>query len=144
MSLEIRHDVMMFELTTLSAVIHKAQVVKRNKLECKKQTTSPRPQFLGKRPSYTSPSTKSFNQSSGPKRKKPMCAKKTPSVPLLKDAPKSDEVEPKVECKVYFGPHDILACKWMPGACFSCGKLGHKSFECRNLVLKPIFCYLCK
>ena len=65
-----------------------------------------------------------------------MSAKKTPLVPLLKDDPESDEVEPKVECKVCFGPYDILACKWTSGTCFFCGKLGHKSSECRNTVLK--------
>ena len=69
---EIRHDVKMFELTTLSTAVHKARVVERNKFECKKQTTSSRPQSLGKRPSYTSPSTKSYGQSPGPKGKKLM------------------------------------------------------------------------
>ena len=40
---EIHHDVKMFELTTLSAAVHKAQVVERNKVECKKQTASSKP-----------------------------------------------------------------------------------------------------
>ena len=52
-----------------------------------------------------------------------MYAKKSSLGPLLKDAPKSNEVE----CKICYGPHDVLAYKWMSGACFSCGKLGHKS-----------------
>ena len=56
---EIYHDVKMFELTTLSVAVHKDQVIERNKLEYKKQHMSSRPQFLGERPSYTSPSTKS-------------------------------------------------------------------------------------
>ena len=34
---EIKHDIKMFELTTLTAVVHKAKVVESTKLECKKQ-----------------------------------------------------------------------------------------------------------
>ena len=34
---EIRHDVKMFELDTLTTAVHKAKVVAKNKLECKKQ-----------------------------------------------------------------------------------------------------------
>ena len=37
LSLEIRHDVKMFKLTTLSAVVHTARVVERNKMEYRKQ-----------------------------------------------------------------------------------------------------------
>ena len=36
LNLKIRHDVKMFELTTLTAFIHKARLVERNKLECRK------------------------------------------------------------------------------------------------------------
>ena len=34
---KICHDVNLFELNTLLAVVHKARVVERNKLDCKKQ-----------------------------------------------------------------------------------------------------------
>ena len=48
------------------------------------------------------------------------------------------------QCGRCFGPHDVSACKWTPGACFACGKTGHKVSECENKVLKPIFCVICK
>ena len=37
LNLEIRHDVKIFKLTTLSVVVHKARVVERNKAEYRKQ-----------------------------------------------------------------------------------------------------------
>ena len=50
---EIKYDVKMFEVTTLSVVVHKAGVIERNKVECKKQQQqeAPQSQFLSKRPS---------------------------------------------------------------------------------------------
>ena len=39
------------------------------------------------------------------------------------------------------GPQSIQECKWTPGACFACGKLGHKVNECKNSVLKNVFYY---
>ena len=133
----------MFKLTTLAAVVHKARVVERNKMECKKQTLA-KSQYLGKRSAFSYPSAQSYEQDSGYKGKKEKYGKKSYVAPSSKEASKKSddgEDEPKVECKTCFSLHDSLVCKWIPGACFSCGKLGHKSTECKNPILMPIFCF---
>ena len=109
----------MFELKTLSAVVHKARLVERNKLECRQQSQASRPQYLGKRPAYTSPSTRSYGQSITPKGKKQATGKAFTSFTPSKEGSQGDANEPKVECKVCYGPHDVSVCKWTPGACFS-------------------------
>ena len=48
------------------------------------------------------------------------------------------------ECNICYGPHDPSACKWTLGACFSCGQVGHRSFQCTKKTLRPIFCFGCK
>ena len=74
---EIRHNVKMFELTTLTVVVHKVRVVESTKVECKKQQQqqAPQSQFLGKRPSYTSPYVRSFGHGASSKGKKPKYVK---------------------------------------------------------------------
>ena len=57
---EIRHEVKVFELTTLSAAIHKAKVIERSRIECGQHYSKK----LGKR-SASSYHSKSFGQGSG-------------------------------------------------------------------------------
>ena len=83
---EIRHDVKLFELNTLSAVVSKARIMEKNQSDCKRPQVQ-RPQFLGKRPSYSSPSVRSYGQSSGPQSKKQKFFRKPVSVVTVDDAP---------------------------------------------------------
>ena len=97
---------------------------------------------MGKRPAYTSPSYgRGYGQSSGSADKRPRYEKK-PNPPVQsRKASKAEASEPTPECRRCYGPHDVSACKWTPGACYSCGQVGHKSSECKNPILKPIFCF---
>ena len=136
---EIKHEVRMFELDTLAAVMHKAKLVEKSKNDCNTQQAK-NTLTLGKRTTFTSPSARSFGQGSGFKGKKPMTSKQPTPSSNGKGTSKVDEPV----CGVCFCPHDVSTCKWTPGACFSCGRVGHKSIECKDPILKPVFCYHCK
>ena len=144
---DLRHIVKTFELTTLSTVAHKAKVIEQSKRDCSTQNDR-QAKFLGKRP---------FSSSTAPVLQRKSFAKifkkissfqssskrfKTDKKPDSIERPSQRSSDP--QCGRCFGPHDVSACKWIPGACFACGKTGHKASECRNKVLKPIFCITCK
>ena len=50
----------------------------------------------------------------------------------------------KIICERCRGPHPVSECKWKIGACFSCGQVGHRVAQCKNPVLKTVFCYHCR
>ena len=56
---EIKHEVRMFELDTLAAVMHKAKLVEKSKNDCNTQQAK-NTLTLGKQTTFTSPSTRSF------------------------------------------------------------------------------------
>ena len=74
-------------------------------------------------------------------RKRQMFEKKLNPPMQSKKAFKAEASEPTPECKRCYGPHELSAYKWTPGACYSCGQVGHKSSEYKNPILKPIFCF---
>jgi len=136
---EIRHEVKVFEVATLSAAIHKAKVVEKSKIDCGNQYAK-KSSFLGKRP-QSSFYSKSYGQGSGwqGKGKKSKYTK-----PIAQQISKEEESKTEgVICRRCFGPHEVENCKWTPGACFSCGQVGHRSSECKNPILKPVFCFHC-
>ena len=132
----MRHDVKLSEPNTLSVVVSTARLVENNRSDCKRSQVQ-RPQFLGKRPSYSSLSMRSYRQSFGPQSKKQKFFKKPVSIVVVDDAP-SEKSESQPMYHRCYGPHEESACKWMPGACYSCGIVGHKSSECKNPTLKPV------
>ena len=48
-----------------------------------------------------------------------------------------------VKCGVCQGPHTPQEYKWKPGACYTCGQVGHTVAQCKNPVLKNAFYYHC-
>ena len=144
---ELRHAVKTFELTTLSAVAHKAKVIEQSKRDCNAQVDR-QSKFLGKKtfssssaPSFKGKSViKSFKKTSGFQSANKRF--KTDKKPVFVERLSQRSSDP--QCGRCFGLHDVYVCKWVPGACFACGKTGHKVSECKDKVLKPIFCVICK
>ena len=95
----------MFELTTLMAVIHKARVVEKNKAKYKKKQPQQAlwSQFIGKKPSYTSPSVRNYGQGSCSRSKKQALVKQSFLPSLTKDGSEDEGDKPKVECRTCFG-----------------------------------------
>ena len=89
---EIRHEVKVFELTTLSATIHKAKVIERSRIECGKRSSKTN-LYLGKRPA-SSYYSKSSGQGSGwhDKGKKPKYSKSSAQQVSTEEKPKSEGV----------------------------------------------------
>ena len=64
LSPDLRHAVKSFELTTLSAVAHKAKVIEQSKKDCSAQLEQ-QAKFLGKRPSSSSSGPRVLGKSFG-------------------------------------------------------------------------------
>ena len=143
LNVDIRHDVKLFELNTLSAIMSKARLLEKNKNDCKKQQPQ-RSQFLGKRPAYITPSTRAYGKNSGSKNKRPMYVMKSLPSSVEKEASKDGNKETKVECQTCFGLHETSTCKSTLSACSSCRKFRHRSTNYKNPILKPVFCFICK
>ena len=47
----------------------------------------------------------------------------------------------KGKCDRCLGPHTPQECKWKLGACFTCGQVGHRVAECKNPILRNVFCF---
>ena len=93
--------------------------------------------FLGKRPSATAPVARPFKKSFN--RLPAKSFGKTPEKSFRKPSVfqnvgkkwntdkkpgqfgNSDASSGEPVCNVCYGPHDPSACRWTPGACFSCG-----------------------
>src|SRR5262249_51248990 len=121
---EIQYQVNLMDLNSYSAVVNKAKTVEQGLSRIKSREPQRSQIYLGKRPA-----TGSVTQDKG----------KRPFVQPFKSITQSLDKR----CPRCFGPHDLKDCKWTENACFSCGKLGHKSSVCTEKVIPQVFCFKC-
>ena len=131
LNLELQLDTQGYDGTTLGDLINKAKETEavRNKMKVQDDAQKG---GAGKR-SFAVFEGKKFDAG--------------PSKRLMFEKGQGEKNKPKgnggVKCGVCQGPHTPQECKWKPGACYTCGQVGHTVAQCKNPVLKNAFCYHC-
>ena len=152
LNLELQLDTQNLEAVTLRDIVNKAKATEevRNKMRVQDDAQK---NVLGKR-SYGSYEPRKFETGSGSgSYKRPAYEKSSVSwqgqTQVQSSASAAGTVDKpgsgvKVICERCKGPHPVSECKWKVGACFSCGQVGHRVTQCKNPVLKTVFCYHCR
>ena len=112
-------------MTTLAALINKTKTMEdsRNKMNHKKAKDNLK---SGKRP-FSFIGSRGFEKGSrSGGNKKFGFGKCQTAAPAKAPTPGQQTFShPKGTCKNCLGPHLDSECKWTPGECFACGKVGH-------------------